>query len=228
MGDGYHKFLIAMLVFTTLLLNEIYHLIELPLTRETSGFEFASTITLVLQANRLTKCASHQRKSVFHKLSVYHLFQQCRETKKNLRRLSHPTSPNHPQTYFQAIFALSGSAEQGCFLLKLLRSSQSNQRGLIHLSLTAGLSSTNRNPTITQTCNYRTHKGSQFAKIFPFTIQCSNDYTCFFYKHFTPFFTILMIRYYFNYLHLYIFFITTINIIICASAVRIFTGSSST
>ena len=29
------------------------------LTLETSGFELASTITLVLQANRLTKCASH-------------------------------------------------------------------------------------------------------------------------------------------------------------------------
>ena len=27
--------------------------------RETGGFELASTITLVLQANRLTKCASH-------------------------------------------------------------------------------------------------------------------------------------------------------------------------
>ena len=29
------------------------------LTLETGGFELASTITLVLQANRLTKCASH-------------------------------------------------------------------------------------------------------------------------------------------------------------------------
>ena len=29
------------------------------LRRETGGFELASTITLVLQANRLTKCASH-------------------------------------------------------------------------------------------------------------------------------------------------------------------------
>ena len=29
------------------------------LTRETGGFELASTITLALQANRLTKCASH-------------------------------------------------------------------------------------------------------------------------------------------------------------------------
>ena len=79
MWDDYHVFLIAMLV----LLNEIYHLIELPfewliddamfvclldelilgfcysdLTLETGGFELALTITLVLQANRLTKCAS--------------------------------------------------------------------------------------------------------------------------------------------------------------------------
>ena len=30
MGDGYHVFLIALLVFTKLLLNERYHLIELP------------------------------------------------------------------------------------------------------------------------------------------------------------------------------------------------------
>ena len=29
------------------------------LTLETGGFELASTITLVLQANQLTKCASH-------------------------------------------------------------------------------------------------------------------------------------------------------------------------
>ena len=28
-------------------------------TLETGGFELASTIALVLQANRLTKCASH-------------------------------------------------------------------------------------------------------------------------------------------------------------------------
>ena len=77
-------FLIATFVFTGLLLDEIYHLIELPfewliddaifvslldelildfcysdLALETGGFELASTITLVLQANRLTKCASH-------------------------------------------------------------------------------------------------------------------------------------------------------------------------
>ena len=73
-----------MLVFTRLLLDEIYHLIQLPferliddamfvclldelilgicysdLTLETGGFELASAITLVLQANRLTECASH-------------------------------------------------------------------------------------------------------------------------------------------------------------------------
>ena len=84
MWDDYHVFLIATLVFTRLLLDEIYHLIELPfewliddamfvclldelilgfcynnLTLETGGFELTSTITLVLQANRLTKCASH-------------------------------------------------------------------------------------------------------------------------------------------------------------------------
>ena len=69
-----------MLEFARLLLDKIYHLIKLPferlihhaifvclldklilgfcysdLTLETGGFELASTITLVLQANRLTK-----------------------------------------------------------------------------------------------------------------------------------------------------------------------------
>ena len=82
--DDYHVFLIATLVFTRLLFDEIYHLIKLPFewliddpmfvclldelilsfcysdfTLETGGFELTSTITLVLQANRLTKCASH-------------------------------------------------------------------------------------------------------------------------------------------------------------------------
>ena len=74
MWDDYHVFLIATLVFTRLLLDEFFHLIELPfewliddamfvclldelilgfcyidLTLETGGFELASTITLVLQ-----------------------------------------------------------------------------------------------------------------------------------------------------------------------------------
>ena len=34
------------------------------LTRETGGLKFASTITLVFQTNRLTKCASHPKSSV--------------------------------------------------------------------------------------------------------------------------------------------------------------------
>ena len=87
MRDVYHLFSIAALVLTRLLLGEIYHLIELPfgwlidytmfvclldelilgfcyskLTGETSGFELASTMSLVLQTNRLTsvlpKCTS--------------------------------------------------------------------------------------------------------------------------------------------------------------------------
>ena len=84
MWDDYHAFLIATLVLTRLLLDEIYHIIELPfewliddamfvclldelilgicysdLTLETAGFELALTITLVLQANRLTKSADY-------------------------------------------------------------------------------------------------------------------------------------------------------------------------
>ena len=85
MWDDYHIFLIALLVFTKLLLDEIYQLIELPLewlidwwcnvclftwwidtigsfysslTLETSGFELASTIALILQANQLTNWMS--------------------------------------------------------------------------------------------------------------------------------------------------------------------------
>ena len=84
MWNDYHVFSIATLVFTRLLLDKIYHLIELPFewltdgamfvclldelilgfcysnfTLETGGFELVSSITLVLQANRLTKCANH-------------------------------------------------------------------------------------------------------------------------------------------------------------------------
>ena len=80
-----------MLVFIRVLLNEIYHLIELPferliddamfvclldelrlgfcyrdLTLESGEFELASTFTLVLQANRLTKCASQMCKRDFN------------------------------------------------------------------------------------------------------------------------------------------------------------------
>ena len=83
MWDDYHVFLYAAFVFTRLLLDEIYHLIELlfkwliddamfvclldelilgfsysDLTLETGRFELASTITFELQANRLTKCKS--------------------------------------------------------------------------------------------------------------------------------------------------------------------------
>ena len=48
MWDDYHVFLIATLVFTRLLLDEIYHLIELPFEWL---IELTSTITLVLKAN---------------------------------------------------------------------------------------------------------------------------------------------------------------------------------
>ena len=84
MWDDYHIFLIATLVFTRLLLDEIYHLIELPfewliddamfelilgfyysdLTLETGGFELTSTTTLALQVNWLTKCVSTPYESV--------------------------------------------------------------------------------------------------------------------------------------------------------------------
>ena len=82
MCDDYHVFLILALGFNRLLLDGIYHLIELPFDwlidwwrsvclftwwidsrsllqrfdMETDGFELASPITLILQTDRLTKC----------------------------------------------------------------------------------------------------------------------------------------------------------------------------
>ena len=83
MWDGYHVFLIATLVYTRLLLDQIYQLIELPFDwliddamfacllddltldfllhqcdRRNGGFELASFIILVLSVKWLTKCAS--------------------------------------------------------------------------------------------------------------------------------------------------------------------------
>ena len=98
--DEYHIFLIATLVFTRLLLNEIYHLIELSFDwlidwlmmqclfvylmiwykvfvtaiyfiRETGGFVLALTIYLVLQANRLTNCTSHPKVMPHKRLGKY-------------------------------------------------------------------------------------------------------------------------------------------------------------
>ena len=84
---------------TRLLLDEIYHLIELPfewliddamfvclldeltlgfcysgLTSETGVFELASTITLVLQAKRLTKCASHPKLYIIALYIIYIIY----------------------------------------------------------------------------------------------------------------------------------------------------------
>ena len=41
------------------------------LTWETGGFELASTITLVLQANRLTKRASHRKIYQIYKIDCF-------------------------------------------------------------------------------------------------------------------------------------------------------------
>ena len=51
------------------------------LTLGTGGFELASTINLVLQANRLTKCASENNWFVFQETLVY---------KRGVRRSAHP------------------------------------------------------------------------------------------------------------------------------------------
>ena len=48
-----------MLIFVYLLDELIVSFCHSNLTRKTGGLELASTITLVIQANQLTKCASH-------------------------------------------------------------------------------------------------------------------------------------------------------------------------
>ena len=45
------------------------------LTLETGGFELALTTTLVLQANRLTKCASHPKAGDWSELGIRKLAQ---------------------------------------------------------------------------------------------------------------------------------------------------------
>ena len=86
MWDDYHMFLILPLVFTRLLLKEIYHLSNYHLidwwcdidccwfcysylTWETGGLEFALTIILVLQANRLINSAFSQNQGTFFQFS---------------------------------------------------------------------------------------------------------------------------------------------------------------
>ena len=94
MWVDYHVFLIATFVFTRLLLGEIYHLIELPFkwliddamfvwlldelilafcysdfTLETGGFELASTITLVLQGEVVSRILHLASVELRHALS---------------------------------------------------------------------------------------------------------------------------------------------------------------
>ena len=51
----------VMLIFACLLVDLILGFVTAISTWETSGLELASTIILVLQANRLTKCVSHPK-----------------------------------------------------------------------------------------------------------------------------------------------------------------------
>ena len=50
-----------MLIFVCLLADSIQGFCYSYMASETGGLELASTIILVLQANRLTKCASHPK-----------------------------------------------------------------------------------------------------------------------------------------------------------------------
>ena len=90
------RILNSIVVFTRLFIDKIHDLIKLPfqwliydamlaclldelvlgfcysyLTLETGGFELPSTITLVLQANRLTKCASYP---IYINIHIYQSF----------------------------------------------------------------------------------------------------------------------------------------------------------
>ena len=53
------EWLIDDVMFACLLDELVLDICYSDLTLETGGFELASTIALVLQANQLTKCASH-------------------------------------------------------------------------------------------------------------------------------------------------------------------------
>ena len=103
---------------------------------------------------------------------------KCVETKDKIffrEDYTTPPAPSYLLTYFQVILVFFGSADQGCFLLKWPLTSPSNQRKLIHLFVTKGLSLTNQNPTIIQACNCRNHKGFQLIDILPFTSQCPHN-----------------------------------------------------
>ena len=130
MWNDYHLFLIATFVFTRVLIDEIYHLIELPfgwltddamvacllddlilgfcysnLTRETDGFELASTNALVLQANRLTKCEGYRNilKLSCRPLAFTFYDLVFQKTKRNLELIYLPHFLHH---FWRKIFFL--------------------------------------------------------------------------------------------------------------------------
>ena len=107
--DDYHMFLIAPLVFTRLLLDEILPPYRITIwliddvkfvlvcllddlilgffysNFDTGGLEIASTITLVLQGNRLTKCASVQILPGFKNWDIQDLTLRRCDTLKSCR-----------------------------------------------------------------------------------------------------------------------------------------------
>ena len=112
MWDGYPVFLIAKLVFTRLLLNEIYTLLDSHLidwlidwwynvflftwifdsglllqqfdtANWTGRFELASIITLVLQAKQVTKCASHPKRPIRPEYNLWNLKKKDSSSPKN-------------------------------------------------------------------------------------------------------------------------------------------------
>ena len=60
---NYHLIDDVMLISISLLDDLILGFCYKSLTKETSGFEFGSTTNLILQVNRLTKCATHPKLS---------------------------------------------------------------------------------------------------------------------------------------------------------------------
>ena len=69
----------VILIFTCLLDDLIQGFCYSILTRRTGELELASTITFVLQANQLTKCASHPESLVPH-ITINKIVSQSRMT----------------------------------------------------------------------------------------------------------------------------------------------------
>ena len=130
MWDGYQVFLIATLVFTRLLLSEIYHFIGFPFdwlidwwsnvflftwlfhsvfllqqfdtANWTGRFELASIITLVLQAKQVTMCASHPKRPIRPEYNLWNLKKKDSSSPRNFLK----NTNEHTCDYFRYVTLL--------------------------------------------------------------------------------------------------------------------------